>query len=294
MSPFLLVLLLVAGPSELGLGPELIAPSFEDARVAVEKLERLVTSADAVAVGLFRSHNRFAQRRQVETKRPRCDDRWAVDLTSRARVLGTALRDVAQAARAQAHRVERLLVAPTVRPLVDARMEFRALGLLDRVELLGRRYDESAAWHKRYLEESMRRCPTDLRPAPGLAGGALPAEGEEAPAAVAVILAPAPPIDADGDAVDVSVGGEAEWRVCPPGAVFGPVVVVEGGKACYGNAACNCETTMVLPAAVLGASGSTAAGDGVESGDDSAGAGASGDAVEIGEPENLGNAGSAN
>ncbi len=221
-------------PTDLRLDPARIAPSFDDAQVALERLDWLLAVGEATATALFRTHNRYATDRAELNRPPHCDDLRSLDLASRARLLGAGLRDAAQAARTQARRVERVLPAPTVRPLVDAQMEFRALRLLERAEVLERGYQESAVWHSRFVEAAMRRCPTVLEPAPGFDDPSPRAPDDTSSAQVAVVVA-------------------GPGKACPPGVRFGSVAVVPAGLVCYGDEACDCEPAPVFPAAVIGA-----------------------------------------
>ncbi len=171
----LLVVMLPESPRAAEIESQaLLAPTLPETRAAIEQLDRLAGSAEATALALFRVHNRFGELRSRAEGRPGCGDGWLVDLASRSRVLGSAFRDQAQSARAQAARAQRLMTAPTVQPLIDASTHYRAVQLFARIDVLERRYLEASVWQRTYVEAVAGGCATHLEPAEGIRGLRLP------------------------------------------------------------------------------------------------------------------------
>ena len=220
---------------EAGIDPALAAPKVSETASGVNILHNRLAVADALATALFRVQNNLAILRSRSTQVPGCDHAEAIDLALRAESLGPALRDATQAARAQADRVGLLLAAPTVQPLLDAALHYRATTLLDHSDELQLSYLEAAAWQARYAKSLTRRCDAELKPADGLRAEPTwtVSTGDSSTGLVAVIAL---------------AGG---W-VCPGGfpGVGRPVIV--RSTACYGDVDCDCTPVPVLPAAVLG------------------------------------------
>lgn len=225
----------------------LLAPTLRETQEAIARLERLVAEADATALALFRVHNGFGEERRRAAGLPNCESRWMVDLASRARLLGADLRDRVQSARAGNVRVERMLVARTVEPLVDAATRFRARNVSEHVALLERRYLESAAWHSAYVERVAKSCPTMLQPAPGFGGPGLPlaaGEGFLATLSPGASKEPRPQLTA--------VIAEGGGFICPGAIAAKGVVILDSPRACWAPLRCDCRTAEILPAAVVG------------------------------------------
>ncbi len=217
--------------------PVVIAPTWTEYVDALGVLEARSADADAVATALFRVQNEIGRRRPSSRNRPPCDDEGLASLAPRAEVLGVALRDRLQAARAQARRVDRLAAAPTVAPLVDGRTGHRRAVVTDRVTSSTDMYLEAVAWHEGQVADFIRRCNPPLALAEGLA---VPGPSG---------LDPNP----DGERPRVAVIALQGGRICPAGAVTSGVAITDG-QACYGDEDCSCEPAVVLPAAVLGPS----------------------------------------
>ncbi|HYB98764.1 MAG TPA: hypothetical protein VEC57_06470 [Candidatus Limnocylindrales bacterium] len=225
-----------------GIDPSILAPGLVQASEAIARLEKLTDEAEAIATAIFRVQNEFGERRlSLAGASPSCEMPWVNDLGERARELGRAFRDAVQSARVQAQRVEALTVQPTVRPLLDAETNHKVLDLLARVDDLSRSYPESASWHERYIEPSIRGCPLALVPTYGIPPAAASAATDEDAGAAARKPAPLVAILAFG-------GG----FLCP-GAVPAAGVMLVRGKVCYSESeSCSCEPVEVDPATVLG------------------------------------------
>jgi len=240
----ILSLLATAAHAELsdGIDPSILAPGLVQATEAIAKLEKLTDEAEAIGTAIFRVQNEFGEKRLSVGNAPTCEMPWVNDLGERARELGRAFRDAVQSARVQAQRVEALTVQPTVRPLLDAETNHHVLDLLARVDELSRAYPESASWHARYIQPSIRGCPLGLVPGYGIPAPAASSAGD----AAAVVV--------DGRKVSplVAVIAFGGGFLCP-GAVPAAGVMLVRGKVCYSEAeSCSCEPVEVDPATVLG------------------------------------------
>jgi hypothetical protein len=227
----------------------LLAPTLRETQSSIEKLEAFVADADATALALFRVHNRFGEHRRSFEGTPNCKQAWLVDLASRARFLGADLRDRVQSARAQRVRLDRMMLAATVEPLVDAETRFRTRKIIERVELLERRYLESVNWHSGYVERVARKCPTELQTSSGFAGAGLPpAEGEVSEDDTV----PADTVFGKKVRRPTAVIAEGGGVICPGEIPAKGVVVLSKPSACWAPLRCDCNAVPVLPGAVIG------------------------------------------
>ena len=275
IAPALAGLLLVAGVASAGrsdgIDPSILAPGLVQANEALSRLEQLTDEAEAIGVALFRVHNAFGQKRALakelhdrkdekppeakdakdakdapkpaeeeDTGKVDCKTPWLLDLGARSRELGRGFRDAVQSARVQAHRIEGIIVEPTVQPLLDPETSHRVTSLLARVDDLVRSYPEASSWQEKYVEPVLAACEPALVPAAGFPNPApLPAQKDSSPlpkrksALIAVI----------------AFGG---GFLCP-GAVPAAGVMLVSGAICYSDSeSCDCEPSAVSPATVLG------------------------------------------
>src|SRR5258708_5814858 len=117
--------ILVAMP----LDPGYLVPGRQDLDRGMSRTAERLVRAAAVGSALERVHNRWGELARLRKRKLTCDDSEPLSLAIRSRILGDALRDSVQSARIQHRRLDMLLLAPTVAPLVDAatRRETEAL-----------------------------------------------------------------------------------------------------------------------------------------------------------------------
>ncbi|MCB9795286.1 MAG: hypothetical protein H6741_21495 [Alphaproteobacteria bacterium] len=221
MAPLLLVTLAQA---PLGL-----APTPQELQSALAELERRLTWADALGEAVASLHNAYAQGGPPGAKRP-CEDARSAALAAAAQPFGEAYRDVLQAARAQHLRVERLLDAPTLAPLVQGQLADEIVELERRLDAQEARHAELAAWHQTSISPMLQRCTPEL--------GA--SEGAPGDRAVRVDVGPI--------AVLVLEGGEPY----PTGQHVHGLVWLVPPEACWAPVGESCAPAPVAPGAVLG------------------------------------------
>ena len=223
---FLVLVPLLAAPDLAAL-----APAPQDLAAAQAALRVDLDQARAAAEATERLQNALAESGALGRKP--CSDPADAALIAREAVFGAAWRDAAQTARTDAARLQEILAAPTLAPLLDAGASAEAAALIDAADVLSRRYAEASAWHARHAQPRVARCPGALAPAAGLPRAEAHAPGEvEALTAI------------------TGVGGGV---VCPTGApADGRVVYVGASGACTSAAGCGCAPAAVLPGAVLG------------------------------------------
>lgn len=222
------IALAAAAPADLAPGaPELLA--------AQARLTELLATTRAVSGAAGRLQVAWTGYPTPKPTADPCGDAARIELGWRVERFGAAWREAAQAARAQADRVERTRNAPTVAPLVDARWAAQLDALLAEEARQARAFQEASAWQVAYVRPWLGACPVPpLAPAAGIPMIEVPVRTEPAPA-VAVL--------AMGDG----------W-ICPVGARGDDaVVLVPDGKACWSaTQACGCTPEPVAPGAVLG------------------------------------------
>jgi hypothetical protein len=224
VAPFTLLVLLTAVPDA---GPwEWLAPDVQQYEARVRELESKLVRAEAIHVALSRVQNQIAERLKAGVGP--CVDAAGQSLVARTRVLGPALRDGAQAARAEHARVRALRDSPTVAPLLGAPEQSRLDALTERVKAASRRYLVALEWNRRFIPDE-EKCAAAVQPAPGLSAP----DGATARGPVAVI----------------GVGG---GRICPWQMRAEGVVVLDRPEACYAHQECACTPKPVLPGAVIG------------------------------------------
>src|SRR5919197_6223049 len=138
-----------------------------------------------------------------------CADATGQSLVARTRVLGPALRDAAQSARAEHARVRALHDAPTVAPLLGGPEQSRLDALSERVRAASRRYLVALEWSRRFIPDESE-CVAALQASPGL---------------------PAP--DGTPPRGPVAVVGVGGGRICPGQLKADGVVVLDRPEACY-------------------------------------------------------------
>jgi len=233
--PIALALAYAAGPADL-------APGAPELTAAERRLADLLSSAEAAQVAVARLQAEWTRRTPAKPPPPPrsggspgpCDDVERLEIGWRAERFGAAWRELAQSARAEAERVQRIRSMPTVSPLVDASWGERLDPLVERADHVSRALVEASAWQERYVRPALVVCPAAAAlPAPGLDLARVPVRGE-APPKVAVL--------AVGDGV-----------VCPGALRADDAVVLVDGVACWdASGTCTCVPEPVLPGAVLG------------------------------------------
>jgi hypothetical protein len=209
-----------------------IAPGPAELTTTLVALEVRLDRAETVGEAAERLQNRWGGLRPDRHAGPCQSDPDASALAARLLVFGPAWRDDVQSVRAAAARLEYLLVAPTVVPLLDPETWERVDHVRARTAREVAGYQAFAAWHQRFFLPSAHGCETGLAPAAGV-GNSAPSAPEEVGRPVAV----------------VGIGGGV---VCPAGApADGRVVVLPGPEACMGGPDCACEPLPVDPGAVL-------------------------------------------
>lgn len=207
-----------------------LAPGPTELAESLAAIEAQTTRAEAIATAASRLQNAWAVGVVVPGLREPCADPAARSVAARLQLLGPAWRRAAQAARAEEDRLEVIVAAPTVAPLLDAATAERIAGLRARVAHQGRVYQEHVAWHRAHVVRA--RCAGTLATAPGIPlATPLPALEQHRPVAVGV------------------AGGFA----CPGPVPAGEVAVLPEGLGCWSATPdCACEPQPMLPGAVLG------------------------------------------
>lgn len=133
-----------------------LAPAPADLAAAEAELQRRLVEAER----LFRE-TAALQNAWVTgggPSRRRCEQPADLALALEAQAKGEAWREAAQAARAQAARVEEMVAAPTLAPLLDETARATASAAAAAAEENARRYLESSAWQARWLAPLIARC----------------------------------------------------------------------------------------------------------------------------------------
>lgn len=207
-------------------GPQWLVPDLDLYAAHKRALESKLADAEAIGTALSRVHNHLGER--LRAGKEHCQDAQGQSLLARSRVLGPALRDAVQSARAEEERVRALQEMPTVAPLIDERERASIRRLGEAIRAAQRKFLVASEWQRRFVE-SRAACRPALVSAPGLPE---PANGSpRAPIAI------------------MGVGG---GKVCPSGARADGVIVLERPVACYGGEDCACTPSPILPGAVLG------------------------------------------
>jgi len=229
MRPAVLALALLAGPAAAD-APDL-APGVPELLAAEARLDALLDTAQATGRATSRLQTAWTR---LPTPATPCADAERVALGWRIERFGSAWREASQAARAQADRVRRIRVAPTVAPLVDARWSARLDRQLGEAEASALGLLEASAWEASYVRPTLGACPAaPLTNTPGVPMLEVPVRGE--PEAYVAVLAL-------GDG----------W-VCPGAARAEEAVVLVPGRACWSaSPTCGCTPEKVDPGAVLG------------------------------------------
>jgi hypothetical protein len=208
-------------------GPEaLLAPGPEELATADAELEQRLVIAEAVGRAVARLQSAW-----ISGAGPKgCDDPEGAALTVRLRHFGSAWHDSVQRVRVQADRVARLVVAPTLVPIVDAERRGQIDARMARADVQEQAWLELVGWATRVR---LPTCDVPLVPTPGLDRPTIAARGEFAlPAAI------------------TAVGGGV---LCPLAIPADGTVAVVDGPVCWTDAAsCDCVPDHVSTGAVLG------------------------------------------
>jgi hypothetical protein len=191
---------------------------------------------EALGEALHRLHGTWAERLATGEKPDPCADAAVASVAARSHLFGAAYRDAVQNAHAQMNRVEGLVSAPTVRPLLDAADLDQARLAHTLVERHRRMVVEDMAWHATHIEPKTRACPPTLVPTPGIAYAAPLAGGGNAPVALYV---------------------RESGRICPANEPVSEGIQFLTGPACFGVSACTCAAEPLEPGAVWGTAAAT-------------------------------------
>jgi len=209
-----------------------IAPGPLELAAALSGVEARLVRAETVGEAAERLQNQWGALRGAGANAPCETHADASALAARILVFGPSWRDDVQAVRAELARLEYLVAAPTVVPLLDPETWARVDAARARTAREVAGYSAFAAWHQRYFLTTARGCDLGLGPAAGISNAA-----------------PAAPEELDGPVAVIGLGGGV---VCPAGApADGRVVVLPARVACMGASDCTCEPLPVDPGAVL-------------------------------------------
>lgn len=136
--------------------PTLLAPSPADLSAATDELTRRIEAAERLGADTADAQNAWVRRGGPSHRR--CEDPADLDLARQAADDGAKWRDAAQSARAQADRVEEMLSAPTLTPLLDEAALEADQALVARAREGAQRYLEASAWQATYLAPVIARC----------------------------------------------------------------------------------------------------------------------------------------
>ncbi|HYX93039.1 MAG TPA: hypothetical protein VE782_15840 [Myxococcaceae bacterium] len=204
---------------------EWLAPDVQLYETRLRVLEDKLVRAEAIHVALSRMQNQLAER--LKAGLGPCADATGESLVARTRVLGPALRDAAQAARAELARVRALRESPTVAPLLGGPEQSRLDALTERVKSASRRYLVALEWNRRFIPDESR-CAARVQASPGL---------------------PAP--DGAPNRGPVAVIGAGGGHICPGQLRAEGVIVLDRPEACYALQDCACSPKPVFPGAVI-------------------------------------------
>jgi hypothetical protein len=209
----------------------LLAPGPQELDAATVEMDARVRRMEAIGTALGRVQNAWGEELAAGEKPHPCDDADDASLVARSRAFGAAYRDAVQSARAQLQRLDRILAAPTILPLLDTRQTAYADGIRALVDQHVRIALESESWQSAHVDPTVKGCPIALDPVNGIAYTGAPSTAHGA--AVAII----------------GVGG---GLVCPQAVPADGRVVVTDGVACLGASDCSCEPQRVEVATVIG------------------------------------------
>lgn len=269
--------------------PSDLAPGAPELQEAEQRLASLLEDADAVraATSRLQAHWVLMVQPPVGLQDPKAKAA-PVDPCSPERValawrierFGAAWREAAQAAHAEAARVDTLRAASTVAPLVDARWAERLKQRFAAEASGTRAFVEASVWQSQFVRPALAACGA-TSPVPDAAAGAddaADAAPADAPAGTdAPVDAPAAP-PPNGEALrftyerghraaPVAILAEGDGWICPGGS--GPAVRADdavvlldaaadgSASACWAaSTACGCAASTVYPGGVLGPPGS--------------------------------------
>jgi hypothetical protein len=211
--------------------PSSLAPGPQELTDEINAAKKLNHEAAVVATSVARLQNRLAEFLQISSS---CEDLELRSLLARAGVFAQAHRDRTQSARMQHKRLERLLTAKTLEPLLDPAVRTQLAELHKQTERQVALYQEFAAWHKQHVAPLGKACQPTLAVSEGLADPAPRAPNENSIEAAVLVLK----------------GG----FLCPQ-LVAGnnQVVIANDGIACFSkHNTCDCHSKLALPGAVFG------------------------------------------
>lgn len=245
--------------------PADLAPGAPELQEAELRLLNLLDEADAVRAATSRLQAKWVVLGQAvpdEKGKLKAVDPCGslrVDVAWRIEHFGAAWREAAQAAHAQAGRLQAIRTAATVAPLVDDRWAARLRGLLDQDVIGERAFVEASVWQARFVRPQLETCPATPPPAPAVASPAVASDEPDA----------AGPVPPNGE--DLSFVWERGHRVPPvailaigdgyicPGAIRADDAIVllpaeptGEARACWSaSSSCGCELGAVYPGGVL-------------------------------------------
>lgn len=252
--------LLVMVSDAAAVRPADLAPGAPELQEAELRLVNLLDEADAVRAATSRLQARWValgqpvpdEKGKLKPVDP-CDS-LRVDVAWRIEHFGAAWREAAQAAHAQAGRLQAIRTAATVAPLVDDRWAARLRGLLDQDVLGERAFVEASVWQARFVRPLLETCPAEPPPAPvvvsdePVSAEAEPPNGED----LSFVW------ERGHRATPVAVLAIGDGYVCP-GAIRADDAIVllppeptGEARACWSASSnCGCELGAVYPGGVL-------------------------------------------
>lgn len=206
----------------------LATPSLSDLMTALDRQEVLLSDAIELRAAVTRVENEVGGKLRLGIERCEAHESALMRLA----VLGPAWRDAVQSARVQQARVDRLVVAPSVAPLLEQTGTTRAATYAEQVRAEAHQYRLSNEWLARDVRGRLRRCE------PALVVGSPPFAGETT---AWVVGWTGTVCTADG------AGGLRAVRLNEPRAVR-----VNPPVACWSEGACDCTPETVATGAALG------------------------------------------
>ena len=152
--------------------PADLAPGAPELQEAELRLVNLLDEADAVRAATSRLQARWVALGEPiplekgKTKAVDPCDAARLDVAWRIEHFGAAWREAAQAAHAEADRLQLIRTAATVAPLVDNRWTDRLRGLLDQDALDERAFVEASVWQAQFVRPVLQSCSAKLPASP--------------------------------------------------------------------------------------------------------------------------------
>jgi hypothetical protein len=236
--------LIAALPILMGVDPARLAPGAPELVASEERLRALVQASRSIGAATGRLQVAWTARHlgpdgaMLPNAPDPCADPERVEIGWRTERFGAAWREAAQAARAEAARLQSMRIAATVAPLVDGAWAASLDLLVAEAEHQGRAVLEASAWQVTHVRPSLAACPV-AQPVTGAGVSMLEAPvRREAQLLVAVL--------AIGDGWLCDGLGPSNIRAEEA------VVLVDGPVCWSASPTCGCAPAAVAPGAVVG------------------------------------------